>query len=105
MKLLLLCALFFLVLCHELHTAPVASNAPITCCRKYQKKPVQLKKVKTYYTINNSQCSKTHAVVFVMKKKKRQVCADPNSPWVKARLDRLQRSSKLQPWPARDYAF
>ncbi|XP_069082867.1 C-C motif chemokine 3-like 1 [Pleurodeles waltl] len=92
MNLLLLCAGLFLVLCHELLAAPVASHGPITCCPKYQKKPVPLKKVKTFYVINNSQCTKTHAVVFKMKKKGRQVCADPNSPWVKARLDHLPRS-------------
>ncbi|XP_075627728.1 C-C motif chemokine 3-like [Balearica regulorum gibbericeps] len=62
-------------------------GVPTTCCFSYQQRPVPRGLVASVY-ITSSSCAQP-GVILVTKKKK-ELCADPQAPWVQAHLKHFQ---------------
>ncbi|NXN67161.1 CCL3 protein, partial [Himantopus himantopus] len=60
---------------------------PTTCCFAYQHRPVPRRLITSAYT-SSSRC--TQPAVILVTKKGREICADPQEPWVKAHLKHFQ---------------
>ncbi|NXM46471.1 CCL3 protein, partial [Gymnorhina tibicen] len=60
---------------------------PSTCCFSYQKKPIPQRLVSSVF-VTKSSC--TQPGVVVVTKKAKQVCADPEEPWVQKLLKHFQ---------------
>ncbi|NWU22057.1 CCL5 protein, partial [Dyaphorophyia castanea] len=55
-------------------------GVPSTCCFSYQRKPIPRRLVSSIF-LTSSSC--TMPAMIVVTKKAKQVCADPEAPWVK----------------------
>ncbi|NXO01369.1 CCL3 protein, partial [Rhinopomastus cyanomelas] len=62
-------------------------GVPTTCCFSYLARPVPPSLITSAYSTSSS-CSQP-GVILVTKKKK-ELCADPQAPWVQALLSRFQ---------------
>ncbi|OPJ78697.1 hypothetical protein AV530_003475 [Patagioenas fasciata monilis] len=62
-------------------------GVPTTCCFSYHQRPVPWSLIASVYTTSSS-CTKPG--VILVTKKKRELCADPQVPWVQARLKNFQ---------------
>ncbi|XP_010176701.1 C-C motif chemokine 3 [Antrostomus carolinensis] len=62
-------------------------GVPTTCCFSYQQRPVPRSLVVSTY-ITSSSCAQPG--VILVTKKKRELCADPQVPWVQALLKHFQ---------------
>ncbi|KAM9218307.1 C-C motif chemokine 3-like [Leptosomus discolor] len=62
-------------------------GVPTSCCFSYQQRPVPQGLIESIY-ITSSNCARP-GVILVTKKKK-ELCADPQMPWVQARLKHFQ---------------
>uniref|UniRef100_A0A8D0FIE8 Chemokine interleukin-8-like domain-containing protein n=1 Tax=Strix occidentalis caurina TaxID=311401 RepID=A0A8D0FIE8_STROC len=60
---------------------------PTTCCFSYQQRPVPRGLITSTY-ITSSNC--TQPGVILVTKKKKELCADPQAPWVQALLKHFQ---------------
>ncbi|NXG84800.1 CCL3 protein, partial [Stercorarius parasiticus] len=63
-------------------------GVPTTCCFSYQQRPVPRSLIASAY-VTSSSCAQP-GVILVTKKKKKQLCADPQAPWVQAHLKHFQ---------------
>ncbi|OPJ78695.1 C-C motif chemokine 3 [Patagioenas fasciata monilis] len=63
-------------------------GVPTSCCFSYQERPVPRSLIASVYTTSSSSCTKPG--VILVTKKKRELCADPQMPWVKAHLKHFQ---------------
>ncbi|XP_069083367.1 C-C motif chemokine 4-like [Pleurodeles waltl] len=80
-------ALLLAAFCSEVQAAPLGADAPTSCCFSYASRKIPLSHVQDYY-FTSSQCSKT-AVIFITRRG-RQVCADPENPWVHNYVNHLE---------------
>ncbi|NXA20685.1 CCL3 protein, partial [Ibidorhyncha struthersii] len=80
-----LAALLLMAICSpaEAHLATI----PITCCFAYQHRPVPRRLITSAY-ISSSRC--TQPAVILVTKKGKEICTDPQEPWVKAHLKHFQ---------------
>ncbi|NXW40838.1 CCL3 protein, partial [Nyctiprogne leucopyga] len=62
-------------------------GVPTTCCFSYQQRPVPRSLVVSTY-MTSSSCAQPG--VILVTKKKRELCADPQAPWVQALLKHFQ---------------
>ncbi|KAM6110605.1 C-C motif chemokine 5-like [Pterocles gutturalis] len=62
-------------------------GVPTTCCFSYQQRPVPRSLIASVY-ITSSNCAQPG--VIVVTKKKKELCADPQAPWVRAHLKHFQ---------------
>ncbi|XP_042647518.1 C-C motif chemokine 3-like [Tyto alba] len=62
-------------------------GVPTSCCFSYQQRPVPRALIASIYTTSSS-C--TQPGVILVTKKKKELCADPQVPWVKAHLKHFQ---------------
>ncbi|XP_064323945.1 C-C motif chemokine 3-like [Phalacrocorax carbo] len=62
-------------------------GVPNTCCVSYQKHPIPRSLVASAY-ITSSSC--TQPGVILVTKKKKELCTDPQLPWVQAHLKYFQ---------------
>ncbi|KAM6048272.1 C-C motif chemokine 3-like [Theristicus caerulescens] len=58
-------------------------GVPTTCCFSYQQRPIPRSLLASAY-ITSSSC--TQPGVILVTKKKKELCADPQLPWVQAHL-------------------
>ncbi|NXT18021.1 CCL3 protein, partial [Syrrhaptes paradoxus] len=58
------------------------------CCFKYVSRPLPRLVISSVYTTSSS-CSQP--AVILVTKNGREVCADPQAPWVQARLKHFQK--------------
>ncbi|NXF09915.1 CL3L1 protein, partial [Smithornis capensis] len=65
----------------------LTDGVPTSCCLSYHQKPIPLYLINSTYTTSSS-CARP-AVVMVTKKGK-QLCVDPQAPWVQERLKHFQ---------------
>ncbi|NXL60282.1 CCL4 protein, partial [Chordeiles acutipennis] len=65
----------------------LTDGVPTTCCFSYQQRPVPRSLVVSTY-ITSSNCAQPG--VILVTKKKRELCADPQAPWVQALLKHFQ---------------
>ncbi|NXI74005.1 CCL4 protein, partial [Anseranas semipalmata] len=80
-----LAALLLLALCSP--AVAHLDGVPTSCCFSYQRRPVPRGLITSVYTTSSS-CSQP-AVILVTKKGK-ELCADPQAPWVQAHLKHFQ---------------
>ncbi|NXC15831.1 CCL3 protein, partial [Corythaeola cristata] len=62
-------------------------GVPTTCCFSYHQRPIPRSLIASAY-VTSSSCAQP-GVILVTKKKK-QLCADPQAPWVQAHLKHFQ---------------
>ncbi|NXH15439.1 CCL3 protein, partial [Bucco capensis] len=62
-------------------------GVPTTCCFSYQQRPIPRSLITSAFT-TSSICARP-GVILVTKKKK-ELCADPQAPWVQALLKHFQ---------------
>ncbi|XP_005076991.1 C-C motif chemokine 4 [Mesocricetus auratus] len=79
--------LFVAAFCDPALSAPMGSDPPTSCCFTYTSWKIPRMFVTDYYE-TSSLCSKP-AVVFLTRKGK-QICADPNEPWVNEYVNDLE---------------
>ncbi|NXX25022.1 CCL5 protein, partial [Nicator chloris] len=65
----------------------LTDGVPSTCCFTYQRQPIPRRRVSSVF-ITSSSCSRPG--VIVVTKKEKQVCADPQAPWVQELLKHFQ---------------
>ncbi|XP_010221447.1 PREDICTED: C-C motif chemokine 3-like [Tinamus guttatus] len=63
-------------------------GVPTSCCFSYQSKPVPRGIIASAY-VTSSSCTQP-GVIFVTKKKQ-EICADPQVPWVRAHLKHFHK--------------
>uniref|UniRef100_A0A8C4UX63 Chemokine interleukin-8-like domain-containing protein n=1 Tax=Falco tinnunculus TaxID=100819 RepID=A0A8C4UX63_FALTI len=63
-------------------------GVPTACCFSYQHRPVPRSLIASAY-ITSSSCTQP-GVILVTKKKKKELCVDPQAPWVQAHLNHFQ---------------
>ncbi|NXQ15045.1 CCL5 protein, partial [Peucedramus taeniatus] len=61
-------------------------GVPSTCCFSYRKQPIPQRLVRSVF-VTSSSCSQPGVIVVTQKK---QLCADPQAPWVKQLLKKFQ---------------
>ncbi|NWZ81886.1 CCL3 protein, partial [Poecile atricapillus] len=66
---------------------PLTDGVPSACCFSYQRQPIPRRRVSSVF-ITSSSC--TQRGVIVVTKKNKQVCADPQAPWVQELLKHFQ---------------
>ncbi|NXX83025.1 CCL3 protein, partial [Urocolius indicus] len=59
-----------------------------TCCFSYQQRPIPRSLIISAYSTSSS-CAKP-GVILVTKRKKKELCADPQAPWVQAHLKHFE---------------
>ncbi|NXM68423.1 CCL3 protein, partial [Serilophus lunatus] len=62
-------------------------GVPTSCCFSYHQHPIPLRLIHSIYTTSSS-C--TNPAVIMVTKKGKQLCADPQAPWVQERLKHFQ---------------
>ncbi|NXK10744.1 CCL3 protein, partial [Herpetotheres cachinnans] len=62
-------------------------GVPTACCFSYQQRPVPRSLIASAY-ITSSSC--TQPGVILVTKKKKELCVDPQAPWVQAHLKHFQ---------------
>ncbi|XP_074888677.1 C-C motif chemokine 3-like [Buteo buteo] len=62
-------------------------GVPTTCCFTYHQRPVPRGLVASVY-VTSSRC--TQPGVVLVTKKKKELCVDPQAPWVQAHLKHFQ---------------
>ncbi|NXC81343.1 CCL5 protein, partial [Cercotrichas coryphoeus] len=68
--------------------SPVPTDGvPSSCCFSYQKQPIPRRRVSSVF-VTSSSC--THPGAIVITKKGKEVCADPQAPWVQELLKHFQ---------------
>nr|7JH1_A Chain A, XCL1 ancestor [unidentified] len=60
-----------------------------SCCLKYTKRPLPLKRIKSY-TIQSNEACNIKAIIFTTKKG-RKICANPNEKWVQKAMKHLDK--------------
>ncbi|XP_027745795.1 C-C motif chemokine 4-like [Empidonax traillii] len=60
---------------------------PITCCFTYQQRPIPLRLINSTF-VTSSSC--INPGVIVVTKKGKQLCVNPQEPWVQERLKHFQ---------------
>ncbi|NXD12301.1 CCL4 protein, partial [Nothocercus nigrocapillus] len=73
--------------CYQTSAAPAGTDTPTSCCFTYVSRQLPRSFVADYYE-TNSMCSKP-AIVFITRKG-REVCANPDSPWVQEYVNDLE---------------
>uniref|UniRef100_A0A8C6ZMN9 C-C motif chemokine 3-like n=1 Tax=Nothoprocta perdicaria TaxID=30464 RepID=A0A8C6ZMN9_NOTPE len=63
-------------------------GVPTSCCLSYHSRPVPRGLIASAY-VTSSSCTQP-GVIFVTKKKQ-EICADPQAPWVRAHLKHFQK--------------
>ncbi|XP_010208560.1 C-C motif chemokine 3 [Colius striatus] len=63
-------------------------GVPTSCCFTYQQRPIPRSLISSAYT-TSSNCAKP-GVILVTKRKKKELCADPQAPWVQAHLKHFE---------------
>uniref|UniRef100_A0A8C7EEU1 C-C motif chemokine 3-like n=1 Tax=Nothoprocta perdicaria TaxID=30464 RepID=A0A8C7EEU1_NOTPE len=66
----------------------LADGVPTSCCLSYHSRPVPRGLIASAY-VTSSSCTQP-GVIFVTKKKQ-EICADPQAPWVRAHLKHFQK--------------
>ncbi|XP_031447644.1 C-C motif chemokine 5-like [Phasianus colchicus] len=90
----ILAALLLLALCSSAVAQPRETDGlTTTCCISYIQRPIPRNAIASAY-ITSSKCH-LPAVVLVTKKGK-EVCANPEEPWVQKRLELFQNEEN---WP------
>ncbi|NWX12308.1 CCL3 protein, partial [Aegotheles bennettii] len=74
-------------LTRTLSLSTLTDGVPTTCCFSYQQRPVPRGLIASIY-ITSSSC--TQPGVILVTKKKKELCADPQAPWVQAHLKHFQ---------------
>ncbi|XP_071431128.1 C-C motif chemokine 4-like [Pithys albifrons albifrons] len=62
-------------------------SVPTSCCLTYQTRPIPRNLIASMY-VTSSSCSQPGVIVIT--KKGRELCADPQQPWVQERLKHFQ---------------
>ncbi|NWH23954.1 CCL3 protein, partial [Grus americana] len=70
-------------LTRAVYLSALTDGVPTTCCFSYQQRPVPRGLIASIY-ITSSSCAQP-GVILVTKKKK-ELCTDPQAPWVQAHL-------------------
>uniref|UniRef100_A0A8B9TMA3 Chemokine interleukin-8-like domain-containing protein n=1 Tax=Anas platyrhynchos TaxID=8839 RepID=A0A8B9TMA3_ANAPL len=83
-----LAALLLLALCSP--AVAHLDGVPTTCCFSYQQRPVPRSLIASAY-ITSSNCSQPG--VILVTKKGREMCADPQAPWVKAHMKHFEKKN------------
>uniref|UniRef100_A0A8C6ZKJ9 C-C motif chemokine 3-like n=1 Tax=Nothoprocta perdicaria TaxID=30464 RepID=A0A8C6ZKJ9_NOTPE len=74
-----LAALLLAALCAQAHL----DGVPTSCCLSYHSRPVPRGLIASAY-VTSSSCTQP-GVIFVTKKKQ-EICADPQAPWVRLNI-------------------
>ncbi|XP_069069627.1 C-C motif chemokine 20-like isoform X2 [Pleurodeles waltl] len=77
----------------QLNCGGSAAQGDLDCCTSYSKKPLRLKVVSNFTIQSSSDVCDMDAVIFHTKKRF-NVCANPEEPWVKGIVKALSKGNK-----------
>ncbi|NXW45301.1 CCL5 protein, partial [Nyctiprogne leucopyga] len=83
-----LAALLLLAICTPAEAQlDYSDNIPINCCFSYERRPIPRRLITSAYT-TSSLCSQP--AVILVTRKGRQLCVEPQAPWVQEYLKHFQ---------------